>query len=430
MSTKIRETNRLLNIFKGRHYINGIDCISRVGPLAASHGKRVSVVALSIGKVWSRPVQDAVQKALVDAGLQLVGDMIEGARPNAPTNDVYRMATAIADQDPDVVVTIGGGSSIDATKAAVAYHTFRDKYPELNDYFGVGKVTQMMEKYNRKLIPIVAVQVTSGSAAHLTKYSNITDLSLNQKLLIIDMAVVPPDALFDYKYTVSQSAELTMDGALDGISHCLEVLMGIPQEDYDKIKTISLLGIELIVNNLKEVVKNPCNLEAREAIGLGTDMGGYAIMIGGTNGAHLNSFSMTDILSHGRACAIMNPYYVVFFAPAIECRLHDLAKVYENAGYIKVNTDNLTGRDLGIAISEGMMALSEDIGFPTKLGEVDGFTDQHIKSCLSAAKDPKLASKLQNMPVPLTAEHVDEYMEPVLQAAKTGDAGLVRDYKP
>jgi len=60
------------------------------------------------------------------------------------------------------------------------------------------------------------------------------------------------------------------------------------------------------------------DMDSRESLGLGTDLGGYAIMVGGTSGPHLTSFSLVDVLSHGRACAIMSPYYTVFFAPAIQ----------------------------------------------------------------------------------------------------------------
>ena len=67
---------------------------------------------------------------------------------------------------------------------------------------------------------------------------------------------------------------------------------------------------------------DPDELSAREALGLGTDLGGYAIMVGGTNGPHLNSFSFVDVLAHGRACAILLPYYTVLLAPAIERQLH------------------------------------------------------------------------------------------------------------
>jgi alcohol dehydrogenase class IV len=143
-------------------------------------------------------------------------------------------------------------------------------------------------------------------------------------------------------------------------------------------------------------------------------------MIGGTNGGHLTSFSLVDVLSHGRACSIMNPYYTVFFASAIEGPLRLVGKIFKDAGYTDANLDALSGRDLGVAVAEAMIALERSIGFPATLGEVSGFSDAHIVRALAAAKNPQLKMKLENMPVPLTAEMIDEYMGPILQAARTG----------
>jgi len=150
-------------------------------------------------------------------------------------------------------------------------------------------------------------------------------------------------------------------------------------------------------------------------------------MIGGTNGGHLTSFSLVDILSHGRACAITNPYYTVFFAPAIEEPLRLLGRIYKNAGLTQADIDSLSGRELGVAVAEAMIALSKRIGFPTTLDEVEGFTEGYIERALTAAKDPQLKMKLQNMPVPLTAEMVDEYMGPILEAAKDGDLSRIKN---
>jgi alcohol dehydrogenase len=61
------------------------------------------------------------------------------------------------------------------------------------------------------------------------------------------------------------------------------------------------------------------------------------------------------------------------------------------------------------------------------LEEIDGFRDEHIERALAAAKNPQLKMKLQNMPVPLTAEMVDEYMQPVLKAATNGDIFLIKN---
>ncbi len=73
-----------------------------------------------------------------------------------------------------------------------------------------------------------------------------------------------------------------------------------------------------------------------------------------------------------------------------------------------------------------MIHFEERIGFPATLGEVPGFTDAHIERALTAAKNPQLKMKLENMPVPLTADMVDEYMGPVLESAKTGDLSVIK----
>ena len=412
--------------FKGDDYVYGLGCFDRLGELAASMGHRVSVVTSGVGKDWAKSIHEATQRALDRAGLELAGDPIRGARPNAPRADVFRIAETLATQDADVIVAVGGGSGIDGTKAAVAYRTLSDAYPDLDDYFGMGQVSKLLEEAGRSLPPIVAAQLASGSAAHLTKYSNITSPESGQKLLIVDEAVVPPKCLFDYEMTVTMSRDFTMDGGLDGVAHCLEVLYGAQGDALEQVEPVALLGIDLIVNHLKAACNDPANLEAREALGLGTDLGGYAIMIGGTNGAHLTSFSLVDVLSHGRACAIMNPHYTVFFAPAIEPKLRAVGAIYKAAGYTAADLDRLHDRDLGCAVAEAMLELSRDIGFPTTLEEVDGFTPAHIDRALEAAKNPKLEMKLKNMPVPLSADTVDDLMAPILEAARTGDFGLIR----
>jgi alcohol dehydrogenase class IV len=101
--------------------------------------------------------------------------------------------------------------------------------------------------------------------------------------------------------------------------------------------------------------------------------------------------------------------------------------IYEEAGFVKANLDRLSGRELGVAVAEAMLEFSRSIGFPTCLREVDGFTEAHVTRALAAAKDPQLRMKLQNMPIPLTAEMVDEYMGSVLEAAQDGDLARIRN---
>ncbi len=123
----------------------------------------------------------------------------------------------------------------------------------------------------------------------------------------------------------------------------------------------------------------------------------------------------------------MNPYYVVFFAPAVEEPLRIVGKIFKEASLTDADIDALSGRELGMAVAKAMMELSRRIGLPTTLGEVKGFTPEHIERALTAAKDPQLKMKLENMPVPLTAEIVDEYMAPILEAARIGDLNLIKN---
>ena len=416
---------QLLKGFKGDNYIFGIGKLDEIGRIANQYGKSILVIS---NTVHLKPVVDKVIDSLDKYGIELAGGrVVPGAKPNCPREDVYRMESYILHFKPDCIIVIGGGSTIDAGKAANVLASLGEYSPEIETYFGTGLVSKALEKTGGKLWPLIAIQTAASSGSHLTKYSNVTDPVVGQKKLIVDEAIIPTKALFDYQVTTSMPPALTIDGALDGIAHCLEVFEGVSEKNYELSKEIALTAIELVVRNCKSVLDDPNNLEAREAIGLATDLGGYAIMVGGTNGAHLNSFSLVDISSHGRACAIMNPYYTVFFAPAIEEKLRLIGEIYKKTGFITANLDNLAGRDLGIAIAEGMISFSKSINYPTTLSELPGFTEKHIKRALIAAKNPQLDMKLKNMPVPLNLSLVDEYMGPILEAAKSGDFSLIKN---
>jgi alcohol dehydrogenase len=123
----------------------------------------------------------------------------------------------------------------------------------------------------------------------------------------------------------------------------------------------------------------------------------------------------------------MNPYYLVFYSKAIQRQLKAAGAVFARHGYISKDLSALNGRELALAVAEGMIAFAKSINAPTKLSDIKGFTEEHIKRALTAAKDPQLEMKLKNMPVPLTAAGVDTYMEPILRAAAAGDMSLIKE---
>jgi alcohol dehydrogenase class IV len=396
-----------------------------VGQVVAGQGRRAALVR-DVFPAAEGFVATIVE-SLAAAGVSLVGQ-VQGAGPNAPREDLARITAELANLDPDAIVSFGGGSTLDATKAAEVLRTLGG---DVEDYFGTGLVTQRLTDSGKRLTPHVAIQTAASSGAHLTKYANITDRQTGQKKLIVDEAIVPARPVFDYAVTFGAPAALTADGALDGIAHALEVLYGAAGKPYySQVEKVARESIGLVVKYLPIVLENPQDAEGREALGLATDLGGYAIMLGGTNGGHLTSFSLVDVLSHGRACAIINSYYTVFFAPAIKAPLRLVGAIFEEAGYARADVGQMSGRALGVAVAEALIAFERAIGFPATLDEVPGFSDAHVERALAAAKNPQLKMKLENMPVPLTAEMVDELLGPVLWAAKTGNLSLIKNVVP
>lgn len=415
------KAGKLLDEFKGGAYLYGAGVLDKVGARAAGLGKKPLLIADRF------PGSDAFIEEIISslkaAGLTEV-PIEAGAGPNCPLEDLARIADRVKAYDPDVIISFGGGSTIDAAKAAEVLRTLGG---EIEEYFGTGLVAEALKKSGKSLKPHIAIQTAASSGAHLTKYSNITNLATGQKKLIVDESIVPSDPVFDYRVTYGAPQALTADGALDGIAHSLEVYYGASGKEYfDRVEEIAAVCIGLVVDALPRVINDPADTKARDAICLATDLGGYAIMVGGTNGGHLTSFSLVDVMPHGRACALMNPYYSVFFAPAIEKQLKVVGEIFASRGFIKDDINSLKDRELGMAVAKGMLNFQESIGYPIRLDEVEGFTEKHISRALEAAKNPQLKMKLQNMPIPMDASMIDTYMGPILEAARTGDLSLIK----
>lgn len=422
---------KILNEWKKGSYAFGIGSLAKVGDFAQKAGKSTMLVVTGWGiEKWTEPVTENIIAFLEERDIDILG-VIRGARANAPREDVYRIANQIGKKKPDSIVAVGGGSTIDAVKAASVLAILDSD--DVEAYFGQGLVTERLNIEGKEIPPLIAVQTAASSGAHLTKYSNVTDPSTGQKKLIIDEAIVPRWAVFDYTTTIGAPYSITTDGALDGISHCLEVLYGATGKPFfNKAMDIAEVGISLVVENLPKAIDNPKDEEPRVALGLGTDLGGYAIMVGGTNYGHLFSFSLVNKLTHGRTCALVNPYATAFFAPTIEPQLKLIARIFKQAGYISEDIERYRGRDLGIIVAQGMIKLLKTIKFPTTFNEV-GIDDEDKKRILTAAKNPQLWSKLEQAPVSLivkdssgkvdkrqTENNIDGYMGALLDGIRSG----------
>ncbi len=416
----VKTAQQLLYTWKHDAYLFGWDILSSFGSMIELAGTSAVLVATDFpgAETYIQRITDT----LVASNVKLLG-VVAGAQPNCPLEDLERITQAFKHYNPDFVISFGGGSTIDAVKAAEVLRTLGGT---IHDYFGTNLVTKALQEKQAKLHTHIAIQTAASSGAHLTKYANITDIATGQKKLIVDPAIIPQFAVFDYSVTANAPTSLIVDGALDGVAHIIEVLIGLEgKEGYDTLVNLAKTGIPLVLENLPKVLADPTDMKARTALCYATDLGGYAIMIGGTNGGHLTSFSLIDILSHGRACAIMNPYYLVFFSDAIEASISLLATLYHDFDLIDGYRADTPTRIQAEKLAKAMLVFAERIGFPRTLAEITGFTNEHISRALEAAKHPQLKMKLENMPMPMRTEDVDRYMGSILHAAKNGDFSVI-----
>jgi alcohol dehydrogenase len=126
-----QKAGQLLNNFKGENYTYGLEVIDELAGQVTSHGKKVLVVADRIDQEWAKSTLQEVEKNFKSKKQAITGEFIAGARPNAPREDVFSIAKAISENKPEVVLSIGGGSTIDATKAANAYSIPGNRHPHL-----------------------------------------------------------------------------------------------------------------------------------------------------------------------------------------------------------------------------------------------------------------------------------------------------------
>jgi len=416
MDQKIGRAEQILKDYKKDSYSFGIGSLPAWKNYCLEFGP--NFLLLISGSQWASKLK---QQILSRAGKELNCLIIIDSPPiDNPINYVLDLAATIDTYKPESILAVGGGSAIDSAKAANVAASLNAS--SIEPFLGIGKVTAELKKQKKSLFPLVAVQTIAGSGSHLSQNSVITFPQSGLKKIITDISLVPDRSVFDYGLTASMDRDLTLDGALDGLSHCLEVYFGSRQDA--RIEEICLNSISIIVQYLPMLLNELNNIKYREAMGIATDLGGYALMLGGTSGAHLNSFSMVDLTSHGRACAILNPYYTVFYSPAIQNQLEKLAPIF------KPYMPKITGTDprsLGEAVAQAMLNFYRYIGFPVKLTQLKGYDSGLIDKILNDAKNPQLAMKLKSMPVALDPENVDQFMYPILKAAESGQLNLVKN---
>jgi alcohol dehydrogenase class IV len=195
---------------------------------------------------------DGVLAGLQEAPAEvLVFDEVE---PNPLDTTIERAAGLAREFGPDIIVAVGGGSSMDAGKAVNILLT---NPSPINQYAGLGMVKNPTKT-------LICVPTTAGTASEVTDFTIITDTKTVKKMVIGGPFVGPTIALVDPEMTVNLPPAITASTGLDALTHAIEAYVStnamIPTD------CMALKAIELISANIVEATRNGGNLAAREAI--------------------------------------------------------------------------------------------------------------------------------------------------------------------
>jgi len=229
-------------------------------------------------------------------------EICDGTPSEPNIDDVKRIKEFIDCSLPDLVIAIGGGSVMDAAKAA---YLWSQSGGDIREYFGLNTFSE--KNPGKKLKRILCVPTTSGTGSEVTPYSNIVDKEAGVKKLIVDKEIIPSYALLEASLTLTCNREITVNCALDALCHSIEAYLQNSSEDdaiYDKL---AFTAIGLICRSLPMVINNPEDLIGRRNLLYAACLGGILISRKPTGIPHLLSYSLYGRIAHGMAVALLLP---------------------------------------------------------------------------------------------------------------------------
>ena len=277
--------------------IFGPDKIDMLGNLAAeSAGSRVLLISdpgvIEAGHT-ERAVQ-ALQRASLD--VQVFGDVQE----NPTTADVAAGRQIADDYQPNLLIGLGGGSSMDCAKGINFLYT---NGGQMKDYWGIGKASKPM-------LPMIAVPTTAGTGSETQSFALISDAETHVKMACGDKKARCAIALLDPTLTLSQPSRVTALTGIDALSHSLETFVTTKRSAMSL--TYSREAWRLLSDHLPRILENPDDLQARAGMQIGSCLAGLAIensMLGATH-ALANPLTARFGMIHGQAIGILLPHVI------------------------------------------------------------------------------------------------------------------------
>jgi alcohol dehydrogenase len=292
----------------------GPDSLEQVGVLARDLGCRRALLVTDQGIVKAGHASRAVG-FINAAGLHV--EVYDKTHENPTTSDVSLCVEVARAAKIDLIIGLGGGSSMDTAKGSNFLLT---NGGEMKDYWGVNKATKPM-------LPFIAVPTTSGTGSECQSAALIADEVTHLKMACLDSKCTAAIAILDPLITLSQPPRITACTGMDALTHALETAVTRKRNPVSDI--FSREAFRLCLHNLPRVLSNPQDVEARTAMQLGAAFGGLAIensMLGAAHSA-ANPLTAHYNIVHGQAVGLMLPPVIRFNAgdPATRPLYEDLA---------------------------------------------------------------------------------------------------------
>ena len=331
-------------------------------------------------------------KSLVDAGVtakietvlknaNIKYDLYDEIKPNPTIKNVTDGVEACKKSKADVIVAVGGGSSMDTAKGISIVMT----NPERSDIKSLNGLSNSV--YILK--PLIALPTSVVTAAEVTINYVITDTEKNRKMVCVDPHDIPVDAFIDPDMMSSMPKGLTASTGMDALTHAIEGYT--TKAAWEMTDMFHLKAIEIIARSLRSAVAN--EKEGREGMALGEYIAGMGFSNVGLGIAHSMAHTLGAVYDtpHGVACAMMLPIVMEYNADCTGEKYREIARAMGVKG-----VDDMSVEEYRKAAIDAVAQLSVDVGIPTKLeaikeDDLDFLAESaHADAC--APGNPKDAS--------------------------------------
>jgi alcohol dehydrogenase len=279
----------------------GRGALTQLGERAAMLGASRVLLVSDPGLAAAGHV-DRAAAALRAAGIAV--RVFDEGEENPTTVCVDKAVAAAREHRADLLVGLGGGSSMDCAKGCNFILTNGGR---MQDYWGVGKATKPM-------LPLIAVPTTAGTGSEAQSFALITDPDTHQKMACGDKKALAALAILDADLTATQPAKVAAATAIDAVAHAVETAGCAKRTDVSR--QLSREAWKLLNAAFEQALRHPEHANAREKMLLGAHLAGAAIENSMLGAAHAcaNPLTAHFDIPHGAAVGFMLPHVIRFNA--------------------------------------------------------------------------------------------------------------------